>query len=101
MVEVDGLHACSSQRAASLGDRVKISDPAEIQNMVRFNEAIDQALTESVARYSEILRESQNLFLAILGHGVLTPLGAISMGAQFLLLDENCPSNLLKWPRAS
>jgi signal transduction histidine kinase len=64
------------------GGRVKISDPAEIQDMVRFNEAIDQALTESVARYSEILRESQNLFLAILGHDVRTPLGAISMGGQ-------------------
>jgi signal transduction histidine kinase len=78
------------------GDRVKISDPAEIQDMVRFNEAIDQALTESVARYSEILRESQNLFLAILGHDVRTPLGAISMGAQFLLLDENLPVKSLK-----
>jgi signal transduction histidine kinase len=77
-------------------DRVKISDPAEIQEMVRFNEAIDQALTESVARYSEILRESQNLFLAILGHDVRTPLGAISMGAQVLLLDETLPGKSLK-----
>jgi signal transduction histidine kinase len=77
-------------------DRVNISDPAEIQEMVRFNEAIDQALTESVARYTAILRESQNLFLAILGHDVRTPLGAISMGAQFLLLDEKLPGKSLK-----
>lgn len=77
-------------------DRVNVSDPAEIQEMVRFNEAIDQALTESLARYSAILRESQNLFLAILGHDVRTPLGAISMGAQFLLLDEKLPGKSLK-----
>lgn len=73
------------------GHQVKISDSAKIEDVVRFNEAIDQALTESVARYSVMLRQSQNLFLAILGHDVRTPLGAISMGAQFLLHDDKLP----------
>lgn len=72
--------------------QVKISDSAEIRDMVRFNEAIDQALTESAARYSVMLQQSQNLFLAILGHDVRTPLGAISMGAQFLLRDKKLPA---------
>ncbi len=68
--------------------QTKISGAAEIKDIVRFNEAIDQALTASVARFSSMVQQSQNLFLAILGHDVRTPLGAINMGAQFLLLDE-------------
>lgn len=76
--------------------RVELTTSAEIQDMVRFNEAIDQAQTESMARYTQMLREAQNLFLAILGHDVRTPLGAISMGAQVLLLDQTLPSKALK-----
>jgi signal transduction histidine kinase len=38
-----------------------------------------------------MMRDSQNVFLAILGHDVRNPLGAIRMGAQFLLLDEALP----------
>lgn len=76
--------------------RTEITTPEEIQDMVRFNEAIDQAITESLGRYSEMLRESQNLFLAILGHDVRTPLGAITMGAQVLLLDPALPSKAVK-----
>lgn len=68
--------------------RVKQADELAAQDMLRFNEAIDQALTESVGRYSEMTRDSQHVFLAILGHDVRNPLGAIRMGAQFMLLDE-------------
>lgn len=63
------------------------ADELAVQDMLRFNEAIDQSLTESVARFSAIARESQNVFLAILGHDVRNPLGAISMGAQTLQMD--------------
>lgn len=75
--------------------RIEITTADEIQDMVRFNEAIDQAQTESMARYTKMLREAQNLFLAILGHDVRTPLGAISMGAQVLLQDQSLPSKAL------
>lgn len=68
----------------------------EMRDIMRFNEAIDQALTESIGRYSIMQRESQNLFLAILGHDVRSPLGAISMGAQLLLLDEALPAKSLR-----
>jgi signal transduction histidine kinase len=72
--------------------RCKTADELATRDMVRFNEAIDQALTESVARYSSMMRDSQNVFLAILGHDVRNPLGAIRMGAQFLLHDESLPA---------
>lgn len=73
-----------------------ITTQDDIRDMIRFNEAIDQAQTESMARYSRMLREAQNLFLAILGHDVRTPLGAVSMGAQVLLMDQSLPSKALK-----
>ena len=74
----------------------QITSPGDIEDMIRFNEAIDQAQTESMERYAKMLREAQNLFLAILGHDVRTPLGAVSMGAQVLLMDQTLPSKALK-----
>lgn len=76
--------------------QVDITTVGDVQDMIRFNEAIDQAQTESMARYAKMLREAQNLFLAILGHDVRTPLGAVSMGAQVLLQDQTLPSKALK-----
>lgn len=76
--------------------REEITTAEGIQDMIRFNEAIDQAQTESMARYTKMMREAQNLFLAILGHDVRNPLGAISMGAQALLLDQSLPAKALK-----
>lgn len=76
--------------------QVDITTADDIQDMIRFNESIDQAQTESMARYAKMLREAQNLFLAILGHDVRTPLGAISMGAQVLMQDQTLPSKVLK-----
>lgn len=72
-------------------EKVKSADEFDLQDMLRFNEAIDQSLTESIARYSSMLRESQHIFLAILGHDVRNPLGAISMGAQIIMHDEALP----------
>ncbi|MDP9109681.1 MAG: HAMP domain-containing histidine kinase, partial [Pseudomonadota bacterium] len=69
---------------------------SEIQDMVRFNEAIDQAQSESMGRYASMLREAQTLFLSILGHDVRTPLGAISMGAQVLLRDPASSAQAVK-----
>lgn len=77
-------------------DRVRHADEHELQDMLRFNEAIDQSLTESLATFSALLRDSQNVFLAILGHDVRNPLGAISMGAQMIMQDTSLPERHLK-----
>ena len=76
--------------------RVKGADELAVRDMLRFNEAIDQSLAESVARFSAMTRDAQNVFLAILGHDVRNPLGAIGMGAQVLLLDDTLPPKYLK-----
>jgi signal transduction histidine kinase len=77
-------------------NRVKKADESDLQDMLRFNEAIDQSITESLARFSAMLRDSQNVFLAILGHDVRNPLGAISMGTQMIMQDTTLPARHLK-----
>jgi signal transduction histidine kinase len=58
---------------------------ADLADLVRFNEAIDQAIAESITRYTEDLDRSKEMFLAILGHDLRTPLGAVLMSSQFML----------------
>lgn len=68
---------------------IKHGTDFEVEDMTRFNEAIDQALAESVASYSRTVRATQNVFLGILGHDLRTPLGAIQLGSEVLLLDND------------
>jgi signal transduction histidine kinase len=57
---------------------------SDCDDMVRFNEAIDQALAESVSFYSERMQQARNLFLGMLGHDMRTPLQAIQTTAGYL-----------------
>lgn len=57
--------------------------------MTRFNEAIDESLTEAMRWYSEELNRTREQFLAILGHDLRSPLFAILMGAQVLTRSES------------
>jgi signal transduction histidine kinase len=57
----------------------------QMEDLTRFNEAIDQSLAESVSRYNEQLEEEKEIFLAILGHDLRVPLGAIYTSAAFML----------------
>ena len=58
---------------------------ADLEDLMRFNEAIDQALAESITRYTQDLDHSKEMFLAILGHDLRSPLAAILMASQFML----------------
>lgn len=53
-------------------------------DMLRFNEAIDQAVAESTARYTEQTARTRDTFLAILSHDLRTPLAAMSMAGDYL-----------------
>jgi signal transduction histidine kinase len=59
--------------------------PDDVADLTRFNEAIDQSLAESISRYTEELDDSKEMFLAILGHDLRTPLGAVITSAKFML----------------
>jgi signal transduction histidine kinase len=58
---------------------------ADIEDLTRFNEAIDQSLAESVSEFNENVEKAKEMFLAILGHDMRTPLGAIYTSAKFML----------------
>ena len=60
---------------------------ADLEDLMRFNEAIDQSLAESVSRYTHDIDRSREMFVAILGHDLRSPLGAVITGAQFMI-DE-------------
>jgi signal transduction histidine kinase len=77
-------------------NRVKKANEFDLQDMLRFNEAIDQSITESITRFSAMVRDSQHVFLAILGHDVRNPLGAISMGTHLIMQDTTLPPRHLK-----
>lgn len=61
-----------------------ISAKSEFEDLIRFNEAIDQAISESVNFFSAEIDQSRNLFLGMLGHDLRTPLGTIQMTAAYL-----------------
>ncbi|GGZ39130.1 sensor histidine kinase [Asticcacaulis endophyticus] len=57
----------------------------DFDDLTRFNEAIDQALEESITDFSAKLELARNLFLGILSHDLRNPLGAISMSAELAI----------------
>jgi signal transduction histidine kinase len=73
-------------RASVLGLWVDAGDPqtTDLADMLRFNEAIDQAISESVAFFSAEQERARNLLLGILGHDLRSPLNAIQLTAHHL-----------------
>jgi signal transduction histidine kinase len=73
-------------------DSADWSNRDEVAQITRFNEAIDQAILESVCRYTERTKQATDLFIGVLGHDIRNPLGTILMSAQYLVragrLDE-------------
>lgn len=53
-------------------------------DIIRFNEAIDQAVAESVGFFGAQVDQARNLLLGMLGHDMRSPLQTIQMTASFL-----------------
>ena len=56
----------------------------DLIDLTRFNEAIDQALAESVVRFTQQVDVSKNLLLGVLGHDIRSPLATVHMSAELL-----------------
>lgn len=76
--------------------QIKAGEEFEVEDMIRFNEAIDQALAESISSYSAAVKASRDVFLGILGHDLRTPLSAILMGADVLLRTDELSNRTTK-----
>lgn len=57
-----------------------------VDDIIRFNEAIDQALAESVTCFSAQIEQNRNLLLGMLGHDMRSPLQAIQATASYLAI---------------
>jgi signal transduction histidine kinase len=60
--------------------------PDDVEDLMRFNEAVDQALAESLLQFAAEVERSRTLFLGVLGHDLRNPLNAISLSAQLLAM---------------
>jgi signal transduction histidine kinase len=75
-----------SLRASVLQLWTKACEPSAIDpgDVYRFNEAIDQAVAESVAFFSAQIENERSLFLGMLGHDMRGPLQVIQLTATYL-----------------
>lgn len=65
--------------------QLKAAREADLDELTRFGESMDQALSESTSLYSKKVNDSRNLLLGVLGHDLRTPLGVVHMSTQYLL----------------
>lgn len=59
-------------------------DPPGVEDVIRFNEAIDQAVAESVGHFHAHVERARNLLLGMLGHDMRSPLNTILTTASYL-----------------
>lgn len=62
-------------------------DAHVVEDLTRFNEAIDQALAESVIRFEQQVEHWRHIFLGVLGHDLRTPLNAMALTSEILRLQ--------------
>ena len=58
--------------------------PDLLDQLMRFNEAIDQALAESIGFFHTQVEQARNLLVGVLGHDLRSPLHSIQMTAEYL-----------------
>ncbi|MES3710427.1 HAMP domain-containing sensor histidine kinase [Pseudomonas putida] len=68
-------------------------EPHDVDDMVRFNESIDQALGESITSYGIAVETTRKLVLGVLGHDLRTPMTAALLGAEILCRKGNLSKN--------
>jgi signal transduction histidine kinase len=66
-------------------DARAIYSGAALYDLIRFNEGIDQALSESVAHYTATRERSREIFLGVLGHDLRTPISVVLMSTRFMM----------------
>ena len=73
------------------------ADLRDLADLTRFNESMDQSLTEAVRSYTEEVDRSRQMFLAILGHDLRNPLNSLTMTAELITQTRRPDGELLAW----
>jgi len=63
-----------------------------LEEMVRFNDALDQALAVSIARHGALVEESRAKVLAALAHDLRNPLNTVAVGLHRIVRSESTDS---------
>lgn len=66
------------------------------EGVTRFNEAIDEALTEAVKSFTETTEHYRDQSIGILGHDLRNPLSAIVTGSTMLVASEELSDRSVK-----
>lgn len=61
----------------------------DLEDVVRFNEAVDQAVAESLTAFMAEMAKTRDLFLGVLGHDLRGPLSTIATCAAVLRTDAD------------
>jgi signal transduction histidine kinase len=70
--------------------------PDALDDMTRFNEAIDQAVAESVEFYELETERWRNVFLGVLGHDLRGPLNSVLLASRLIAqLNEGTPTSVV------
>jgi signal transduction histidine kinase len=72
------------------------SGGTDLADVRRFNEAIDEAMTESMDRFALQTDRFRDLFIGVVSHDLRTPLGAVTAGAALLALPEDNPERRVR-----
>ncbi|AMY08174.1 Bacteriophytochrome [Luteitalea pratensis] len=67
------------------------SGHSDLTDVRRFNEAIDETMTESMDRFAVQTDMFRDQFIGVLSHDLRTPLGAITAGAALLAAPDDNP----------
>lgn len=79
-------------RASVIRDWVATGPPADcdsLEQLVRFDEAMDQSVTEAIKSFSDLLERSRSTFVGMLGHDLRSPLSVIMNSAEIVLLTDD------------
>lgn len=70
------------------------ADVDALHEVIRFNEGIDQALAESIMGWTRHTGDTRDLFLAVLGHDLRSPLASIALAGDMLAERSLSPERI-------
>ena len=71
-----------------------VVDAQALEQVIRFNEGMDKALADSIQSWSERADHLRELFLAILGHDLRSPLASIALAGDTLARPGIAPEKV-------
>ena len=72
------------------------ADDYHLNDIVRFNESIDEILAASSQSYATRINEARNVIIGILAHDLRNPIHSITLGGRYLLQSNATDANGIK-----